>query len=196
MPTGYTAAVADGITFEQFVLRCSRAMGALILMRDEPMDAPIPDRFEPSDYHQKKIEEATALIAKLDGMDGEEVETLASEDFDAEMKRYTDRIAKDRDLRGKYEAMLGQVQAWTPPTKDHEGFKTFMVKQLQESIEFDCNERYYDERRPQKKTGEQWLDEQIANARRDIEYHTKNHAEEVERTEGRNAWLEALRGSL
>lgn len=54
MPTGYTANVPDGITFEQFVWQCARGMGALVMMRDEPTGAPIPERFEPSDYNAKR----------------------------------------------------------------------------------------------------------------------------------------------
>ena len=38
MPTGYTLDLYNGkdITFEEFVLKCARAFGALIDMRDEP----------------------------------------------------------------------------------------------------------------------------------------------------------------
>jgi len=36
MPTGYTNCIKDGVTFEQFVWKCARAMGALVMMRDEP----------------------------------------------------------------------------------------------------------------------------------------------------------------
>ncbi len=50
MPTGYTDAVKDGITFDQFVLGCARGMGALVMMRDEPSGTPIPERFEPSRF--------------------------------------------------------------------------------------------------------------------------------------------------
>jgi hypothetical protein len=37
MPTGYTAAIKDGISFEKFVWDCARGMGALVMMRDEPL---------------------------------------------------------------------------------------------------------------------------------------------------------------
>lgn len=196
MPTVYTAAIADGIDFEQFVMRCARAMGACILMRDDPMDAPIPERFEPSDYHARKLEEASAALAKLRVMSCDETEVAAQEAFAAETNSNTEAIARNRELRGKYEAMLTQVQAWAPPTPDHEGFKRFMTEQLTESIRFDCNEDYYQERKPKLKTGEQWRVEQIAAALRDVDYHTRERDEEVARTESRNQWIAALRGSL
>lgn len=40
MPTGYTDAIKDGISFNQFILSCARAFGALITMRDEPSSVP------------------------------------------------------------------------------------------------------------------------------------------------------------
>jgi len=36
----------------------------------------------------------------------------------------------------------------------------------------------------------------MAAAQHDIDYHTKEHSKEVERVEGRNTWLLALRESL
>ena len=45
MPTGYTAGILEGETFEQYALQCAKAFGALVMMRDEPSDAPIPDQF-------------------------------------------------------------------------------------------------------------------------------------------------------
>ena len=196
MPTGCTAAIADGIDFETFVMRCARGMGALIMMRDEPIDAPIPERFEPSDYHTRKLAEANAELEKLHAMSLEETEAAAREAFEAETKANGEAIARNRELRGKYEAMLSQVQAWEPPTPDHDSFKKFIADQLTESIRFDCSESYYEERKPKQQTGAEWLESQIAKAAQDVEYHTTEHAKEVERTEGRNGWIGALRNSL
>lgn len=61
MPTGYTAAVCDGkITeFPAFALQCARAFGALITMRDDAMNAPIPEEIKPdTSYYDKNISEA------------------------------------------------------------------------------------------------------------------------------------------
>ena len=59
MPTGYTATLMEkGQTFQEFIMGCARAFGALIEMRDSPNDAPIPDKFEPSDYHAKRLIES------------------------------------------------------------------------------------------------------------------------------------------
>jgi len=196
MPTGYTAAIADGIGFEQFVWSCARGMGALINMRDEPSNASIPERFEPSDYHARKLEEANAALANLRAMSDDETATAAQEAFAAESKTNADAIARNSELRAKYEAMLVQVQAWQSPTPDHDGFKRFMTEQLTDSIRFDCSARYYEKHKPAQKTGEEWRALQIANELHNVDYHTREHAEEVKRTESRNDWIAALRGSL
>ena len=83
MPTGYTAAIADGVTFEQFALNCARAFGALIDMRDEPSDAPIPERFEPSNYHEKKIAEINDELVRLKEMSQDEAKMVAHQEWRA-----------------------------------------------------------------------------------------------------------------
>ena len=42
MPTGYTAIIEDdpNCTFEQYLMRCARAFGATVTMRDDPLDKP------------------------------------------------------------------------------------------------------------------------------------------------------------
>jgi len=196
MPTGYTAAIADGIDFKTFVMQCARGMGALVMMRDEPMNAPIPERFEPSDYHAQKLDEAKERLGRLHLMVPSELESAAQQEFSEELARNREAIAEKRSLREKYKTMLDKVKAWIPPTPDHVGFKDFMIEQITKSIEFDCNDNYYSANPPVLKTGQEWLSAQIAKATRDIEYHTAEHAKEVERTESRNAWLRELRASL
>ncbi|UIF90911.1 hypothetical protein [Cupriavidus sp. UYPR2.512] len=193
MPSGYTASIKDGITFQQFALRCARAMGALVLMRDEPFDAPIPERFEPSDYHLKRAEEARQDLARLRALSLDEAEKENEAAYLAELARRAKHLQENEDLRAKYQAMLDQVNAWEPPTPDHTGFAEFMSTQINESIKWDCMD-CIDE--PQRVDGEQWLAAQIEKAGRSIAYHDREHAAEVERTEKRNAWIKALRGSL
>jgi hypothetical protein len=194
MPTGYTADIAKGITFEQYALACARAFGALILMRDDPSDAPIPERFEPSDYSVKALAEAKAELTHLDAMSVTETAAAADAEYAAETERCSQRRAEYTELRNKYNAMLAQVVQWEPPTPDHVKYKEFMVEQIRSSIDGDCNEKYITE--PALLTGQQWLMRKITEARRSVAYHEKSHAEEIERTDNRNAWIKALRDSL
>jgi hypothetical protein len=195
MPTGYTAAVAEGISFEQFVMRCARAMGALIMMRDEPSDAPIPERFEPSTYHAEKLAGARAELDRLDALTPDQVAVEAAAYHAGALQRWTERTAKRHEQRDRYEAMLGNVRTWVPPSTDHIGFKEFMVGQLTQSIDFDCSGNEYDVE-PQELSAAAWLGQQVREAQKNVDYHAKANADETERTESRNKWIADLRASL
>lgn len=194
MPTGYTAAIADGISFEKFVWTCARAFGALVMMRDEPSGAPIPERFEPSDYNAKEAAKSRAELARLQAMSIEQVQEAAEEAYSQALERHTKRAEEKTELRNKYNAMLAKAVQWKPPTKDHEGLKGLMVSQLRDSIDWDCSDKY--DQPPVKQDATAWRNTQLAELRRSIAYHEKVQAEENERAESRNAWLKALRDSV
>lgn len=193
MPTGYTAPIKDGIDFKTYAMGCARAFGACIMMRDEPSDAPIPDRFEPSDYHLKKIEDAKAFLARAEAMTKDEAETSAQDEYQKAVEDRDRSIWQDHQLRQKYEAMLAEVEAWEPPTAEHVNFKKFMGDQIRESISFDCG---WHQPVPALKSPMEFKAAAIETAKRDLAYHTKEHAAEVERAEGRTAWVKALRDSF
>ena len=194
MPTGYTENVPDGITFEQFVWQCARGMGALVMMRDEPTGAPIPERFEPSNYNAKRLQEATDELARLRSLTPEQMQAECEAKHAKSEAQKKKRLAENEAQLAAYRAMLDQVLAWVPPTKDHENFKEFMADQLRKSLDFDDSREYY-QPEPMPSVDE-WAARQIAEAKREIAYHTKAHQGEVERTEARNGWLAALRNSL
>lgn len=196
MPTGYTCDVSDGkiTTLRDFALRCARAFGALITMRDEPFDAPIPEKFEPrTDYHDKAIREAREQLEKLTSMSPAQVTAAAKKDADKIAAGYAasdaDRLAREN----RYKAMLAQVVQWEVPAEITD-LRSFMIEQLQESIRFDCGDmsKYRDKPIP----AEQWLERRREGLLRDIAYHQESRAKEIQRTAERNAWLSALRSSL
>lgn len=194
MPTGYTAAIADGIEFNQFVWSCARAFGALVMMRDDPTNARIPERFEPSDTYAKWAEEERANIAKLESMSEEDAAIAAAGDYETALASWKRRTQNRAELLNKYNAMLAKVVQWVPPTSDHEGLQTFMADQIRESIKFDCDGKY--DTKPLPQDGKVWRDQRLEHSRRMLARHLESQAEEVARVEGRNAWLRALRESV
>jgi len=194
MPTGYTLDLYDGkdLTFEEFALKCARAFGALISMRDEPIDAPIPERFEPSDYHFKELEKAKRRLKEVKRWDEEKAEQEAERAYRDALKKREEFIEKNKLIRKRYEDMLSKVQKWKPPTIEHESLKQFMIQQLEESIEYDC----FIPEMPQRLPGEEYKEQQIKKALNDIDYHEREYAEEVNRVYERNKWLLLLRESL
>lgn len=196
MPTGYTACIGEGADFQKYALGCARAFGALIMMRDDPADAPIPEAFEPSDYHAKAIKTAQERLNELDLMSVADADIAAHLAYDTETARIKAVMAKNDQLRARYQTMLAQVAAWKAPTPDHEGLKSFMREQIESSIDFDCSNNYYLSNIPTRLTAMEWRSAEVEKARHDIAYHSKEHAEEVGRAHTRTDWVKALRESL
>lgn len=197
MPTGYTSDLTLDTPFKDFAIRCARAMGALVMMRDDPLDAPIPDEFPPSDYYRKKVEDAKAKQAAVAEMSPKDVEADLDKYNADRAKLCAESKRKDAEQRKVYERMLAMVREWQPPTADHENFKKFMVEQLTSSIEFDCHENSTDEwYKPFTGTAAEWHEQLKANAARDVVYYEEEWRKEVERSQGRTNWVKALRESL
>ena len=196
MPTGYTADIKDGIDFKTYAMNCARAFGACVMLRDEPGGGDrIPETFEPSDYHLKAAEKARGELAALEAMTPAECERAAARAWDdAEASRLL-RLDDYRKQRAAYEAMLAKVNAWTPPTPEHAGLHEFMRTQIEQSIDFDCNESYCSTPAV-RLTGEVWAAAERTRCLRDVQHHEKGYASEVSRAETRTEWVRALRAAL
>lgn len=194
MPTGYTAAIKDGISFNDFVWGCARAFGALVMLRDNPSDMPIPEKFEPSSYHADALRKAQEDLTWYRQMPLSEAGREAKKDFDERCAAHQKTITDANALRAKYESMLKQIETWEPPTEDHVTLKLFMIEQISESIKFDCGVSFYTQ--PILMSAQVWVDENIKYTQDAISYHTAENEKEIARTNQRNAWIAALRGSL
>ena len=199
MPTGYTEIInrEPETTFEQFTWLCARNFGALVMLRDDS-NAPVPEAFEPSPYETARLEKAQAEVARLNAMTLEQAGEEARREYEAEIQARAERDSRRRAQAARYGMMLIKVEAWNPPTPEHDGLKKFMVDQLTESIKFDCspidyNSPWYALPSPY---GETWLLEKKAEAAKDLLRAKTNWQEEQERVAGRNAWIKALRDSL
>lgn len=195
MPTGYTAAIKDGITFKEFALNCARNFGACISMRDEPNGTPIPDKFIQNDYHlnkKKELQEEYSLLSLEDnGFWLKKVISDTTKKEDQRIKWNNEKL----ELKNKYLIMLNQVNDWVQPSSDHIHMKEFMVQQIEESIEWDCDVTYYSE--PTKLPDAlEYKNKILRELEKDIAYHSKQHEEEVERVSQRNKWVKLLRESL
>lgn len=197
MPTGYTALIEKGQTFEDFALGCARAFGACVMQRDDPMGDKPKLRQEGS-YHENRILEASAELGAFQTMDqNQRVATgqeLRTEAMASAQKYLNDKIV----LKGKYEDMIRRAQAWNPPSPDHEQLKQFMIEQINSSIDFDCNISYALEELD-KKTKMKPLDyynEKVKSLEWDVNYHTEQLEKDRERQNQANDWILKLYESL
>ena len=196
MPTGYTATLMEkGQTFQEFIMGCARAFGALIEMRDSPNDAPIPDKFEPSDYHAKKIIESSETLVKLKAMTDAEKESFGQVEKAADIQHIEQWLEKNSAQNKRLEDMTAQVQAWNPPTADHRGLKDFMLQQISISKNgVDYIQSSLAEATAKPATA--YYVAAVSDAARSIKYHTEENANEIERVAGRSEWVQQLRASI
>lgn len=193
MPTVYTSDLYYGKpqTFSGFAMECARAFGALVHLRDS-QGAEIPDVIEADDYHLRQQQEAEQEFERLRSMSYEEIKAAATEAAEQTDRRWAEARRDTAEKQARYEAMLAEVQAWKPPTKDHQGLKDFMVQQLTDSLRFDC----CDLPTVAVQTPAGWHAERFAKVQRDIAYHGAEYAKEVDRAAERTLWIKALRESL
>ncbi|MDE2099564.1 MAG: hypothetical protein KGL39_20090 [Patescibacteria group bacterium] len=193
MPTGYTAAVVDGkITeFPDFAMTCARAFGALITMRDDPMDAPIPDKFEEDGYYAKRVAEGLKELGDVQAMTDGEANQAAVQAYQNARKSRADYLQRQETEAERINAMLAKVRAWTPPTPDHQEMKKFMIDQLTISLPGD-----YAPAIPELLDGPTWRQRKIDELAKSVAYSKVEREKEIERAKSRTQWVKDLRASL
>ena len=196
MPTGYTEVIEKDGSFETFLLRCARAFGACVTMREDSVSKPAPRKLTPiSDYHIKALKKSQEEYIKLQETPLEAAEHQASIIFNEEVLRNEEYIQGKNELKKKYSTMRAEVLKWVSPSKDHDELKQFMLDQI-ELCKSDWDSSYWVENAPIKLSGEVWLGRQKERALRDINYHQKEMAKEEERYNSRNEWLRLLYESI
>ncbi len=195
MPTGYTAELMEkGVTFERFIMKCARAFGVCITMRDEPFDAPI-EEFAPSDYHKKAQAEAQKKHEELLGMNEGEKKAYGEKLKAEKIDRLKLSLQIDTEENTRLQDMLEKVKSWVPPTNEHGELKEFMIQQ----ITISRHDLSYQEKELLKEANKEPLEYygiELGESLRSIEYHSKEYAEEVSRVNGRNQWVKQLRDSI
>lgn len=194
MPTGYTYKVQEGQSFNDFVWTCAKAFGAFIDMRDSPNDAAIPEKFEPSSYHADALKKSVEKKALLREMSDADCDLKAIREYESEVAETQESEKRRLDGESKYKTMIANVYLWEPPTPDHLELKTFMLSQLSNSVNFDC--KSYEKPAIEKLSGSEWRSRKMERIVHNIEYHTKESKKEIERVNGRNQWIQDLRGSV
>jgi hypothetical protein len=201
MPTGYTQSIQDGISFERFALTCARAFGACIMMRDDPLDAPIPEKFEPNNYYERLWLRDEVRLQEILALTDEQAQAAAEEEAAKTVAQYQKMIDEALQQKDKYVAMLEKVQAWEPPTPEHQPLKDFMISQINDSLKWDCNDdriasyqEFIDELKIM--NGAEWKTRQIMYLTDSIAQYKEKQRQENERTASRSEWVAQLRASL
>ncbi len=196
MPTGYTAPIYEGkeITFAEFAMRAARGMGALITMRDQAAEAEIPEVIEPSTYSRDRLAELEQQLAEYEQYSDTQWAELEEAERLVDEERVKRARAESEALAERYNAMIAEVEAWSPPTLEHVNFKQFMLDQLTESRRFDCSDRSLEPIAPM--SVHRFREQRFARIQRDIDYHATSWQDEQRHAADGTEWIRALRESL
>ena len=196
MPTGYTAAIHGGkdVDFADFALECARGTGILVGLRDYPLDLSSVVEVRPRPFFDTELAEAQARLREIEGWSEEQADKRAQEAYDRTLSGYKEALASKAALRARYESMLAKAEAWVPPTPDHQGLKDFMIAQLNDSIQQDCDITGW--AAPERPTATVYKEQQLAFARRRVEGCANDLRDETERAQRQTAWVRTLRESL
>jgi len=196
MPTGYTQLLHDNpdTTTAEFIMRCARAMGACVSMRDEPLSTPIPETLKVDEYYVNRVVETQRRLFELRAMTPEQARNQAHlKQCEANLSR-AEELEKYKKIAAVIENMTKSVKEWRAPTEQHEGLKSFMLEQLgMENPEWMVD--YYS-KSAKPLDGDEWLKEEIERAKIDVERAEQRLAEEIESTAARNEWIKQLREAL
>jgi hypothetical protein len=198
MPTGYTANIEKDITFKEYALDCARAFGACIDLRDEPLSTPIPEKFEESNYYKERVESAIKERDEFSLMSKKDRRKLFEREVVDSIKDARRVILERKRKLVKYEAMLFKVKKFVPPTEEHVEYKNFMISQIESSIDFDCDVKYYEKaiREQSALTFNEWEKDREEQLRDSVIYHNKHLSEEKARIQGRNKWISDMRKAV
>lgn len=202
MPTRYTSYIKDGkiTSGKEFLKLCTRAFGIAIDLKDESLDVPTPNHFEPDTYYEKAYKDSLASREKAYSMTFEE----AKEDMISKFKNNkasAERCLKDyKNEDKKYLKVREEVEKWIPPTQEHEGLKKFCLEQIDMSLNTSlykwCEEDINKELDTSDDTVRKYIDNLKDYADEKLKRAYKNWQEELRRIEEKNIWMKQFLDSL
>ena len=204
MPTGYTAGILDGKvnTFEEFATVCTRAFGATIHMRDNPMDSPYEPR-TPSDYHTNSIQSKRERLEEIESMSDEKIVEDFNTQLEEDLKYHQTKMEEDKRNLEKLNSMLESAKSWVPPTEDHQPFRNFMIEQIESTIKVDGDPSYHMNKmveiKKQMEEGinpKEYREETIQEIKSQISYHETEYQKELVRCKDSNDWMDKFFESI
>lgn len=196
MPSGLTCDIYDGtdMTIRGFALKCATQVGAGYFATEQcskkmPRDkAPV---LKVSNYYEDSLRKAQKDLEYWKSLRNnmEAAKDLYEKEKVKSKEKYEAMVKRNEELLQRYNDMLARVSTWDVGV-EYSSLRDIMVKQLMESIEFDC--------RPIKPfvypslSTEEWVDEHIKEIEREIVYFTEKHQKEEERVSEINAYLQGL----
>lgn len=202
MPTGYTSYIKDGeiTSGKEFLKLCTRAFGIAIDLKDESLDVPTPNHFEPHPYYEKAYKDSLVSREKAYSMTLEEVKEDIISKYNDNKGRAAKILEEYKDEDKKYLKVREEVEKWIPPTPEHENLKKFCLEQIDMSLNTGLYEWYEKDINKELDTSDDTVRKYIDNlkdyADEKLKRAYKNWQEELRRVEEKNLWMKQFLDSL
>jgi hypothetical protein len=172
MANGLTHAIACGAATDlrTFLWQAANSYG----MPAQPV--PLEGMYEQPAQLLDAIKEAEDQIATIQTWSTEEAERQAEQHYREQLRHYHTHNQKQQALKNRYERMKSLVEAWEAPSPEHENFKSYMLKNIQESLDHDV--RPFNA--PRHLNGEDYVREEIELYRHIVETSKENLAKHRE----------------
>lgn len=199
MPSGYTEGILSGTIndLNDFIWMCARGFGAFITQKDNIDEPPILKE-KPNPYYKNKIKQLLNEQQKYNEYTDDDWQNEYLKYIEDQLKDIDDNIKEKIESKEKYENILNQVKEWIPPNENFHKLKSFMINQIEESIDFDCNTSFWQERK--NKISNLKLEQYKRNVLNDINesliLNKEYYDEEVQRVKERNQWKQQLIESI
>jgi len=140
MATGYTIELLNGNinSLEEFAKLCVKAFGSTQHQQDEPLNTPLRKAVVGKE-NKKAIRVLKKSIKEFDELTDKQLIEDERKALKQARVDHLSRIVKIKDAKKKLTDLLRETQIWTPPTEKHNNLKEFMISELKDSIEKDCN---------------------------------------------------------
>ena len=200
MPTGYTDGILKGTTktFPDFAKKCMWAF--CIHLKEVSTDKYEPRK--PSDYYPKELKKAERHLKMIENYSDKQIVSLAKKRLMESKRAYIGYIKTAENNRKKLKKILSEINVWYPPTDEHLNFKKFMLEQIDTTMRFDGDSKYYQEelekieQRIKDIKADTSRTEMFERANGDVEYHKKHLDEDIKNCEATNKWVDDLMKSL
>ena len=202
MPTGYTSYIKDGkiTSGKEFLKLCTRAFGIAVDLKDESLDVPTPNHFEPHPYYEKAYKDSLVSREKAYSMTLEEVKEDIISKYNDNKGMAEKILEKYKDEDKKYLKVREEVEKWIPPTPEHENLKKFCLEQIDMSLNTALYEWYEKDINKELDTSDDTIKKYIDilrdNADEKLKRAYKKYQEELKRVEEKNLWMKQFLDSL
>ncbi len=189
--TGYTYKIVEGMDFKEWVLYTAQAFS--MSSRDGMRDSIEIMKLDP--YYEENVADTKSRLDKLRAMSPEQQIEYAQAQIDESINSTKEEIAITTKERELLQAMRDKVEAWSPPSTDHEGLKRYMLQQIDESMRYDSCEDLKAELRS-RKSAKVHFEMLLSMAECTYKNAIKRLYEQMEAVAKHNEWVKLLVESL